>query len=33
MFLQSGDQVAGLPRVRNVCSLPSAFIKKSEMLS
>src|SRR5262245_13510693 len=26
MFLLSGDQVAELPRIRNVCSVPSVFI-------
>src|SRR5262249_14932630 len=32
MFLQSGDQVAELPWVRNIGSLPSAFIRnKSEI--
>src|SRR5215468_4562913 len=34
MSLQSGDHVAELPRVRNVCPLPSAFIKnRSETLT
>ena len=33
MSLQSGDQVAELPRVRSVCSVPSVFIKnRSEEL-
>src|SRR5262245_58680723 len=27
IFLQSGDQLAELPRARNVCSVPSAFIR------
>ncbi len=34
MSLQSGDQVAELPRVKCVCSLPSAFItNRSDVLS
>src|SRR5262245_24579597 len=33
MFLLSGDQVAELPRIRNICSAPSVFItNRSEVL-